>query len=262
MNANASSGLPVALSVDPSSTSGCTISGSTVSYGGGVGTCVTDANQLGSDAFLAAPQVQQSFTIAQGWQSITFVSSAPLSASYSGSNNQTYVVNANASSGLPATFSIDSSSTSGCTISGLTVSYGGGVGTCVIDANQAGNAGYVTATEVQQSFTIGQASQTISFSTTAPSSVTYSESNDQIYLVGASASSDLPVALSIDPSSTSGLHHLGTDGLLRRWSRHLRHRRQPGRGCGLPGRARGQAEFHDRRAIPTSGLRRCLDQLG
>jgi hypothetical protein len=203
-NANASSGLPVALSIDPSSTAGCTISGSTVSYGGGVGTCVIDANQLGSDAFLAAPQVQQSFTIAQGWQSITFVSSAPLSASYSGSNNQTYVVNANASSGLPATFSIDSSSTSSCAISGLNVSFGGGVGTCVIDATQAGNASYLTATEVQQRFTISQASQTISFSTTAPSSVTYSESNDQIYLVSASASSDLPVALSIDPSSTSG----------------------------------------------------------
>jgi hypothetical protein len=154
VNANASSGLPVALSIDPSSTSGCTISGSTVSYGGGVGTCVIDANQLGSDAFLVAPQVQQSFTIGQGSQSITFVSSAPSSASYSGSNNQTYVVNANASSGLPATFSIDSSSTSSCTISGSTVSYGGRVGTCVIDANQAGDADSLAAPEVKQSFTI------------------------------------------------------------------------------------------------------------
>ena len=60
-----------------------------------------------------------SFSLVKASQSITFVSSAPSSASYSGSNNQTYVVNATASSGLPLRFSIDSSSTSGCTISGL-----------------------------------------------------------------------------------------------------------------------------------------------
>jgi hypothetical protein len=64
VGATASSGLSVTLSIDPSSTSGCTISGSTVSYGGGVGTCIIDADQAGNADYLAAPQAQQSFTIA------------------------------------------------------------------------------------------------------------------------------------------------------------------------------------------------------
>jgi hypothetical protein len=292
VSASASSGLSVTLSIDPTSTSGCTISGSTVSYGGGTGTCIIEANQSGSGGYLVAPELQQSFTIAQasqaitfsstapssatvsgttytptassssgltvqfsidgasstgsctilagvvsftgvgtcivdanqpedanylaatevqqsftigqGSQTISFTSSSPLSVTYSGSNNQTYMVSATASSGLSVALSIDPSSTSGCTISGLTVSYGGGVGTCIVDANQPEDANYLAATEVQQSFTIGQGSQTITFSTTAPSSVTYSGSNDQIYLVSTTDSSGLLVSSSIDPTSTSG----------------------------------------------------------
>ena len=154
MGATASSGLSVTLSIDPSSTSGCTISGSTVSYGGGVGTCIIDADQAGNGGYLAAAQSQQSFSIAKASQTITFSSSAPSSVTYSGSNNEIYLVGATASSGLSVTLSIDPSSTSGCTISGSTVSYGGGVGTCIIDADQAGNADYLAAPQAQQSFTI------------------------------------------------------------------------------------------------------------
>jgi hypothetical protein len=154
VSATASSGLSVALSIDPSSTSGCTISGLTVSYGGGVGTCIVDANQPEDANYLAATEVQQSFTIGQGSQTITFSTTAPSSVTYSGSNDQIYLVSTTDSSGLLVSSSIDPTSTSGCTISGLTVSFGGGVGTCVIDANQAGNTDYLAAIQAQQSFTI------------------------------------------------------------------------------------------------------------
>ena len=49
-----------AVTIDPSASSVCSISGSTVSFIG-VGTCVINANQAGNANFYPAPQVQQSF---------------------------------------------------------------------------------------------------------------------------------------------------------------------------------------------------------
>jgi len=66
----------VALSIAPSSTSGCTISGGTVSYGGGAGTCVIDANQPGNGSYLPAAQVTQRFTTSPAPLSITASSAA------------------------------------------------------------------------------------------------------------------------------------------------------------------------------------------
>ncbi|MGP8163288.1 MAG: beta strand repeat-containing protein, partial [Acidimicrobiales bacterium] len=116
--------------------------------------------------------------VSQATQMISFTSTAPSGKIYSGSNSQTYTVTATGgASGNPVTFTIDSLSTSGCTILGSTVSYGAGVGTCIIDANQAGNTDYAAATQVQQTFSVGQATQTISFTSTAPSGKIYSGSN-------------------------------------------------------------------------------------
>ena len=41
------------------------------------GTCVIDANQAGNASYNAAPQVQQTVTVAKGTQTITFTSTAP-----------------------------------------------------------------------------------------------------------------------------------------------------------------------------------------
>ena len=60
-----------------------------------------------------------------------------------------------ATSGLPVTFTIDAAASTVCTIAGSTVSFIG-VGTCVINANQAGNATFNAAPQVQQSFTVGE----------------------------------------------------------------------------------------------------------
>ena len=59
-------------------------------------------------------------------------------------------------SGIPVLFSIDSSSDAGVCVldsSGTTVSFTG-AGTCVIDADQAGDADYDPAAQQQQSFTV------------------------------------------------------------------------------------------------------------
>jgi hypothetical protein len=69
VSATAASGLPVALTLDASST-GCSLSGSTVSFTA-AGTCVIDANQAGSTGYNAASQVQQSLTITQAKTVVT-----------------------------------------------------------------------------------------------------------------------------------------------------------------------------------------------
>jgi hypothetical protein len=123
----------------------------------GAGTCLIDANQAAGGSYSAAPQVQQSFKIvaaADPPQAITFTSTPPTNATVGG----TYSVSATGgTSGNPVTFSVDASSTSAsCTLSGSTVSFAS-AGSCVIDANQLGNASYSAAPQVQQPLTISKA---------------------------------------------------------------------------------------------------------
>ena len=47
------------------------------------------------------------------------------------------------------------------------------VGTCIVAANQAGNGNFNTAPQVTQSFAVGRASQTITFTSTAPAAAVY-----------------------------------------------------------------------------------------
>jgi hypothetical protein len=74
-----------------------------------------------------------------------------------------------------------------------------GTGTCTIDANQSGNANYSAAPQVQTSATATLAGQTITFTTPAPSTEVYKGT----FPVAATASSGLPVTLTVDASSAS-----------------------------------------------------------
>jgi hypothetical protein len=62
--ATATSGLPVAITLDPAS-AGCSLSAGTVAFTS-AGTCIVNANQAGNGVYFAAPQVQQSITVVQG----------------------------------------------------------------------------------------------------------------------------------------------------------------------------------------------------
>jgi outer membrane protein OmpA-like peptidoglycan-associated protein len=83
---------------------------------------------------------------------ITFTNTPPAPALV----GSTYTVSATGgASGNPVTYRVDGSSTSGCTVnasSGL-VTLSAPMGTCVIDANQAGNALYLAAGQAQQTVT-------------------------------------------------------------------------------------------------------------
>ena len=154
------SGNPVLFSTG--SPAVCTVSGATVSFVG-AGTCVIDADQAGDANYDPAPQATQSFAVGKGAQAITFTSTPPAAAVVGG---PTYTVSATGgASGNPVLFSTGSPAV--CTVSGATVSFVG-VGTCVIDADQAGDANYDPAPQATQSFAVGKGAQTITFTSTPP----------------------------------------------------------------------------------------------
>lgn len=144
---------------------------------------VAPANQPPGGGGLAGPVVPSPLT-----QAISFTapskgttgSSAALSATGGGSGN-------------PVVFSVETTSGAGvCSLSGTngtTVNYSG-PGSCVIDANQAGNAAYLAAPQAQRTIVVlvGAAGQTISFAPLGRRTLLQST-----LTVLATASSGLPV---------------------------------------------------------------------
>ena len=188
------SGNPVTFSIDPSSTSSaCSISGSLVTFGQ-PGSCVIDANQAGTAKYQAAPQAQQTIRVngTKIAQSITFTSVPRSEVEYN-------VTATGGGSGNPVTFSIDPSSTSSaCSISGSLVTFGQ-PGSCVIDANQAGNDKYQAAPQAQQTITV-TAAQSIVFH--APST---GWEGMHATLSATGGGSGNPVVFSVDPKTVPGV---------------------------------------------------------
>jgi hypothetical protein len=122
-----------------------------VTFTGPAGSCIIDANQVGNATYYAAPQVQGTITVGKASQTITFTSANPTPVK----TGATYTPTATASSGLTVVFTLDTAST-GCTLAvgpPAVVTFTA-IGTCVIDANQAGNTSYAVATQVQQTITV------------------------------------------------------------------------------------------------------------
>ena len=177
LSAAASSGLQVTFV--STTLSVCTVSGSSVSPIA-AGTCTVQASQPGNTNYLAATNVNQSFTVTQASQTIFFGSLGNVTFGIA-----PFAVVATASSGLTVAFS--SSTLLVCTVTGTTVTIVA-VGACSITASQPGNANYSAAATVVQSFTCMQASQTISF--TPPGNVV---NGIPPFTISATASSGLPV---------------------------------------------------------------------
>jgi large repetitive protein len=156
-----SSGITVTFTIDASSTGTGSISGNILTVTG-AGTFTIDANQNGNTSYSGATQVQRTMVVNQAAQTINFT--APTTPVIYGVSPIALSA-AGGSSGNTVIFTIDASSTGTGNISGtmLTVN---GVGTIVIDANQAGNANYSAATQVQRAVVVNQAAQSITF--TAP----------------------------------------------------------------------------------------------
>lgn len=128
--ASATSGLPVAITVDASSSSVCSIDGSgNVTYQA-AGTCTLNANQGGNIDYAAAAQVQQSFTVLPVNADTSVALSCPSTALVGTSVTCTITVTNNGpaaaqNASLTALFanSFTSVSVSGGTLSGQTVTW-------------------------------------------------------------------------------------------------------------------------------------------
>jgi hypothetical protein len=94
-------------------------------------------------------------------QTSKFVSDFPPTAAYGSS----FTVAATASSGLPITYGSSGSCTNVAAIYTIT----NGSGTCTISISQSGNNGYLAAPTITQSITAIKASQTATFTVSAPS---------------------------------------------------------------------------------------------
>jgi hypothetical protein len=196
------SGNPVRFTIDSTTASVCTISGATVTFNQ-PGACTIDANEDGNAQYQPAPQIEQTATVTATnsgplAQQIKFTSTPPTDAA----PGDTYLVTATGGgSGNPVTFTIDSTTTSVCTISNATVTFDQ-AGTCTIDANEAGNASYQAARQAQQNATDQRIPQTITFEPTPPANAVTGDGDIYQFTVTGGGSGN-PVLVSIDQSSTS-----------------------------------------------------------
>ena len=146
VSATATSALTVSFASQ--TTSVCTVSGTTVTIVA-AGQCTITASQGGNNAWLAATDVSQSFTVNPAPQSITF---GVLGGKLYGA--APFGVSATATSMLPVAFA--SMTAPVCTVSGTTVTILS-AGVCTIEATQLGNTNWQAATPVNRSFIVGYA---------------------------------------------------------------------------------------------------------
>ncbi len=179
-NATVSTNGDGATSVSSSTTSVCTASGLNVSYVG-VGTCTLTAHVAAGNDYAAAEGSPQSFTVSQATPSTPTISDLPASGTYGGGFNATVSTNGDGAT------SVSSSTTSVCTVSGLSVSYVG-VGTCTLTAHLADGADYTAADGSAQEFKVAEAPTTSSVTVTTPGTYTYGETLTYQVTVKASSS--------------------------------------------------------------------------
>jgi hypothetical protein len=189
LGASASSGL--AVSTVSNSTAVCTVSGASATPIA-AGTCSITASQAGNANYLAATANTETFSVSAALvaQTITFPT---IPAKTYGA--APFVINPPPSAGSGLAVSVTSNSPSICSVSGLTVTLLTG-GSCSLSANQGGNGTYSPAPQVNQSFNIAPATQTITFPTVASRTAGSGAFNP-----GATASSGL--AVSYTSNSTS-----------------------------------------------------------
>ncbi|MEQ1515317.1 MAG: putative Ig domain-containing protein, partial [Usitatibacteraceae bacterium] len=145
--ATSSAGLAVSFVSD--SPGVCTISGTNAILAS-LGTCSITAQQTGDANTNAAPTVQQSFSVVQGGQTITFGAQASPRA-YVGGGTFGLAPVASASSGLAITYSTLTPGV--CSIAGTTVTILR-AGQCTIAADQGGSGNVSAAAQAAQSITI------------------------------------------------------------------------------------------------------------
>jgi hypothetical protein len=140
----------------------------------GVGTCTLTAAATATTDYAASTGTPQSFSVGQATATIG-INNIPSSPVYNGSFTPAYTYSGNGS----PTESVSSTTLSVCTVAGGVVNFVG-VGTCTLTAAATATTDYLAATGSQQSFTVGQATATISVNN-IPSSPVYNGSFTPAY---------------------------------------------------------------------------------
>jgi uncharacterized protein (TIGR03382 family) len=148
------SGNPVTFST---ASTACSVAGTTVTLVS-AGTCAIQADQAGSEDYTAAAPVTRSFTVSRAGQTISF----PAISSFSWRGGSA-TLSATASSSLAVSYSVTSGP---CSVAGSTLT-ATAAGTCVVAADQAGNAVYAPASQVTASATVSKVGQSITFAALA-----------------------------------------------------------------------------------------------
>jgi hypothetical protein len=180
LSATATSGLAVTFTSQSSSV--CSVSGNQVTTLA-VGTCIIAADQPGDVGYwLAASTVTRSFSVTALPQTIGFT--APGSVTV----GTPVTLSATATSGLSVTFA--SQTVTVCSVTGNQVATLA-LGTCTIDADQAGDASWLAAPTVSRSFAVVTGlSQTINFPSIADVAL-----GSAPFAVSATATSGLTVSI-------------------------------------------------------------------
>jgi hypothetical protein len=123
------------VAVTSATTGVCTVSGLTVSVVS-AGTCTLNANAAADTNFLAATQVQQSFTVSQAAQAALTITST------TGSYGTALTLTTSGGSGTGAvTYSVTNGTATGCSVSGASLTATAS-GTCVVTATKAADTNY------------------------------------------------------------------------------------------------------------------------
>ncbi|MFN2547243.1 MAG: hypothetical protein ABR567_07425 [Myxococcales bacterium] len=144
------SGYPVTFSTNSTA---CSISNTTVTLNA-AGSCAITASQAGDANYEVPADVTRTFNVAAAAQTISF----PAIASFVWSGGSSTVA-ASASSALPVSYSVQFGK---CTVTGTTVT-STEAGSCIIAADQPGNAKYSAAPQVTATVSVNKAPQSIGF---------------------------------------------------------------------------------------------------
>lgn len=179
VSATASSGLPVTIAAQD----GCVINGNAVTMSSGSNACSLSFDQAGDSTYRPAPQLSSTTLANKVSQSLTVTAAAPLSATYGSS----FTVDAIASSGL----SVAISTSGGCSNMGNIVTMTSGSTPCTVKYDQAGDANYLSASQITNTTGASKAVQVITITQPAPPSAEYNSS----FSVAATSNAGLPVVI-------------------------------------------------------------------
>jgi hypothetical protein len=176
--------------VSNAGTTGCTLSGTTLSAPS-AGQCTIEASRAASTNYNQSASVSQVIEVVKASQTVRFTTNVPTEPLVGG----TYSPAATASSGLSIGFSVAGV---GCSISGGTITFTS-AGDCVVEASQPGSSAYFAAPTASQTIAVGRRNHTLAFNlaTQALNTKTY---GDAAFVVQAT-STDISASVSFTLSA-------------------------------------------------------------